>query len=178
MKVVPVAPSVNPHPMTMWVKRGFWLPVDKLMLLATSSSPLPSVPTSIHTALTNPSWRHGMEEEYDALITNNTWDLVPHLVGSNVVTSKWIFKHKFNSDGTLERYKARWVLYGFTQWLSIDYDGTFSSVVKPATVRMVLSLVISRSWPIHQVVVKNVFLHGTLSETVYCSQLMRFVYPT
>jgi hypothetical protein len=43
-----------------------------------------------------------MEEEYDALITNNTWDLVPRLVGSNIITGKWIFKHKFNSDGTLK----------------------------------------------------------------------------
>jgi hypothetical protein len=55
-----------------------------------------------------------MEEEYDVFITNNTWDLVPHLVGSNVVTGKWIMKYKFNSDGTLERYRARWVLHDFT----------------------------------------------------------------
>jgi hypothetical protein len=56
-----------------------------------------------------------MEEEYDTLITNNTWDLIPRPVGSNIITSKWIFKHKFNFDGTLEWYKARWVLHGFTQ---------------------------------------------------------------
>jgi hypothetical protein len=110
-----------------------------------------------------------MEEEYDALITNNTWDLVPHLVGSNIITGKWIFKHKFNSDGTPEWYKAHWVLRGFTQRPAIDYDETFSLVVKPATVRTVLSLAVSHSWPIHQLGVKNVFLHGTLLETVYCS---------
>jgi hypothetical protein len=119
-----------------------------------------------------------MEEEYDALIANNTWELVPRPVGSNVVTSKWIFKHKFNSDGTLEWYKARWVLRGFTQRPGIDYDETFSPMVKPATVRTVLSLAVSRSWPIHQLDVKNVFLHGTLSETVYCSQPTEFVDPT
>jgi hypothetical protein len=83
-----------------------------------------------------------MEEEYDALITNNTWDLVPCLVGSNVVTGKSIFKHKFNFDGTLEWYKARWVLRGFTQQPGVDYDETFSPVVKPATVHMVLSLAV------------------------------------
>jgi hypothetical protein len=55
-----------------------------------------------------------MEEEYDGLIANNTWDLVPRPVGSNVITSKWIFKHKFNSGNTLEWYKAHWVLSGFT----------------------------------------------------------------
>jgi len=62
------------------------------------------------------------------------------------------------------------VLRGFTQRPGIDFDETFSPVVKPATVRTVLSLALSRSWPIHQLDVKNAFLHGNLSETVYCSQ--------
>jgi hypothetical protein len=86
-----------------------------------------------------------MEEEYDILITNNTWDLVPHPVGSNFITGKWIFKHMFNSDGTLEWYKACWVLRSFTQRPGVDYDETFSPVVKPATVHTVLSLAVSCS---------------------------------
>jgi hypothetical protein len=131
--------------MTMWVKRGFRLPTDKLTLSATSSSPLSLVLTFVHAALADPSWRCAMEEEYDALITNNTLDLVPRLVGSNVVTDKWISKHKFNSADTLERYKARWVLRGFTQRLGVDYDETFSPIVKPATVRTMLALAVSYS---------------------------------
>jgi hypothetical protein len=136
------------------------------------------VPTSVCATLTDPSWRHATEEEYYALITNNTWELVPHPVGSNIITGKWIFKHKFNSDGTLERYKACWVLHGFTQRPDIDYDETFNPVVKPATIRTVLSLAVSHSWPIHQLDVKNTFLHDTLSEIVYCSQPTGFVDPT
>jgi hypothetical protein len=111
-----------------------------------------------------------MEDEYAALMENHTWDLVPRPDKANVVTGKWIFKHKFHADGSLDRYKARWVLRGFTQRPGIDYDETFSPVVKPATVRTVLTLAHSRDWPIHQLDVKNAFLHGTLSETVYCSQ--------
>jgi hypothetical protein len=111
-----------------------------------------------------------MVEEYGALISNNTWDLVAHPPGINVVSGKWIFKHKFHADGTLERYKVRWVLRGFTQRPGIDFDETFSPVVKPATVRTVLSLALSREWPDHQLDVKNAFLHGILTETVYCSQ--------
>ena len=60
-----------------------------------------------------------------------------------MVTGKWIFKHKFNADGSLERYKARWVLRGFTQRPGVDFAETFSPVVKPATVRTVLSLALS-----------------------------------
>ena len=91
------------------------------------------------------------------------------------MTGKWIWTHKRRADGTLECYKARWVLRGFTQRPGVDYDETFSPVVKPATVRTVLSLALSRSWPVHQLDVKNAFLHGTLSETVYCSQPAGFV---
>jgi hypothetical protein len=164
--------------MTTWAKCGFQIPADKLSQSATLSSTLSSVPTSVRAALIDPSCHRAMEEEYDALIANNTWELVPRLVGSNVITGKWIFKHKFNSDGTLERYKARWVLRDFTQQPGIDYDETFGPVVKPATVRTVLSLAVSRSWPIHQLDIKNVFLHDTISETVYCSQPMGYVDPT
>jgi hypothetical protein len=96
------------------VKRGFRLPADKLTLLATSSSLLSLVPTFVRVALADPSWHRATEEEYAALIANNTWDLVPRPVGSNVITGKWIFNHKFNSNGTLEQYKARWVLRSFT----------------------------------------------------------------
>ncbi|WVZ55007.1 hypothetical protein U9M48_005726 [Paspalum notatum var. saurae] len=93
-----------------------------------------------------------------ALCCNNTWQLVPRPPGTNVVTGKWIFKHKFHADGSLTRHKARWV-HG------IDYDETFSPVVKPATIQVILSIAASRAWPIHQLDVKNAFLHGHLDET-------------
>ncbi|WVZ81045.1 hypothetical protein U9M48_028472 [Paspalum notatum var. saurae] len=74
------------------------------------------------------------------------------------------------STSSVLTYKARWVLRGFTQRPGIDYAETFSRVVKPATVRTVLSLALSWQWPVHQLDVKNAFLHGTLTKTVYCVQ--------
>jgi hypothetical protein len=87
-----------------------------------------------------------------------------------VVTGKWVFKHKFRADGSLERYMALWVLCGFTQRPGNDFTETFSPVVKPASVQTVLPLALSRSWPIHQLDDNNAFLQGALSETVYCVQ--------
>nr|GEZ11945.1 ribonuclease H-like domain-containing protein [Tanacetum cinerariifolium] len=87
----------------------------------------------------------------------------------------WLFKYKFNADGTLSRYKARLVANGSRQQLGVDFDETFSSIVKPATIHTVLSLVVSRQWPIHQLDVKNAFLNGDLSETVYMHQPSGFV---
>lgn len=80
-----------------------------------------------------------MLEEHAVLLQNSTWDLVARPPGANVVTGKWIFKHKFKADGWLERYKARRVLCGFTQRLGVDFAENFSLVVKLATVRTVLS---------------------------------------
>ena len=108
-----------------------------------------------------------MKEEYDALIKNRSWDLVPRPCGANVIIGKWLYRHKFGAYGKLARYKSRWVARGYTQQPGIDYEETFSPVVKPATIRIVLSLAVSRGWPIHQLDVKNAFLQGTLSETVY-----------
>jgi hypothetical protein len=93
--------------MTTRAKRGFWLLADKLTLSATLSSLLSLVPNFICAALVDPSWCYAMEEEYASLIVNNTWVFVPRPVGSNVVTSKWIFKHKFDSYCTLELSNAR-----------------------------------------------------------------------
>ena len=68
---------------------------------------------------------------------------------NNVVTGKWFFCHKLTSDDSLDRYKARWVLQGFTQRPGVDYDETFNPVVKFAIVCVVLSLALSRNWVIH-----------------------------
>ncbi|GJW14505.1 zf-CCHC domain-containing protein [Tanacetum coccineum] len=85
---------------------------------------------------------------------------------SNVtMVSMWLFRHKYHADGSLSRYKARLVANGHTQHVGIDCDDTFSLVVKPATIRTVLSLALSRKWPVHQLDVKNAFLNGDISES-------------
>lgn len=101
------------------------------------------------------------------MLSNLTWDLLPRPPRSNVVARKWVFKQKFKANGSFERYKAHRVLHGLIQSSGVDFSETFSSIVKPTTIWIVLSLVVSRSWPIHQLDVDNSFLHGTLSEIVY-----------
>jgi len=78
-------------------------------------------------------------------------------------------------DGSLDRYKLRWVVCSFTQQLGIDYKETFSPVVKLATVQTFLSLALSHSWPIRQLNIKNAVLHGTLQQPVYCTQPPDFI---
>ncbi|XP_072148898.1 uncharacterized protein [Setaria viridis] len=145
----------EPAPMATRGKLGFRL------LAAFHTSSLSPIPKTYRSALADPNWRSAMEE-YAALLSNNTWALVPRPPGANIVTGKWIFRHKFHAGGTLDRYKARWVLRGFTRRPGVDYDEMFSPMVKPATVRTALSLALSRNWPVHQLDGKNAFLYVTL----------------
>lgn len=115
-----------------------------------------------------------MHDEYNALIKNETWDLVPRPPYVNVIRFMWIFKHKEKFDGSFERHKALLVGDGAGQQVDIDCGETFSPVVKPATIHTVLSLALSKSWHVHQLDVKNAFLHGELNETVYMYQPLGF----
>jgi hypothetical protein len=78
--------------------------------------------------------------EYKALLANHTWDRMLCPPSTNVVTSKWIYHHKLKVDDSLDRYKACWVHRGFTQCPGVDYNETFNPIIKPATIRTVLSL--------------------------------------
>lgn len=129
-------------------RAGIFLPNKRYTNLTASS--ISPVPTSVHAALRDPNWRKAMQEEFDALIGNNTWRLVPRPPAANIVTGKWVFRHKLREDGSLDRYKARWVVRGFHQCPGIDYDETYCPVVKPATIRTVLMLAASRQWPVNQ----------------------------
>ena len=111
-----------------------------------------------------------MESEYQALMKNNTWHLVPPHKGRNVIGCKWVYKIKRKQDGSLDRYKARLVAKGFKQRYGIDYEDTFSPVVKAATIRTILSIVVSNGWSLRQLDVQNAFLHGFLEEEVYMQQ--------
>ncbi|CAL8119630.1 unnamed protein product [Prunus armeniaca] len=134
-------------------------------------------PTCFSQASKSHKWRSAMSKEINALLKNNTWSLVPPSPHHNTVGSKWVFRIKRKPDGSIERYKACLVAKGFHQQLGIDYGETFNPIVKPTTIRTILSVAISRGWPLRQLDVKNAFLHGFLQEDVYMIQPPVFIDP-
>jgi hypothetical protein len=124
------------------------------------------------TTLKNKDWKAVMDNEVQALARNKTWHLVPPDNVKNVIDCKWVYKVKRKIDGSLDRYKARLVAKGSKQRYRINYEDTFSPVVKAATIQIILSIVISRGWCLRQLDVQNAFLHGIFEEGVYMKQLV------
>lgn len=175
-------PLAIPAPLTRTMAtrsmRGIVKPRKLFNLSVTIDDPTISpLPRNPKLALSDPNWKSAMLSEFNALIKNKTWDLVPRPCDANIIRCMWIFRHKKNSDGSFERYKARLVGDGRSQVAGVDCDETFSPVVKPATIRTVLTIALSKSWPIHQLDVQNAFLHGDLQETVYMHQPLGFRDP-
>lgn len=116
-----------------------------------------------------------MKDEFQALQSTRTWDLLHFHPNLNLVGCKWVFKVKHRPDGSIERYKARLVAKGFHQQEGLHFSETFSPVAKPIIVRILLSIAVSYDWFIHQLDVSNAFLHGTLKDDVYMIQPPGFV---
>jgi hypothetical protein len=164
------------HPMITRAKADTFKPNPRYALAHTKAPPT-HIPTSVRRALKEPNWLAAMNAEFATLQRNNTWTLVDRPPGVKIISGKWVFTHKIGTDGKLERYKARWVLRGDLQRAGVDLGETFTPVVKPTTIRTVLTIVAPQQWPAHQLDISNAFLHGNLNEKVYCTQPASFVDP-
>lgn len=133
-------------------------------------------PTTHTQALKDPQWRCAMDLEFNVLLKNGTWELVPPH-SHKPIGFKWVFWVKRNPDSSIDKYKARLVAKGFHQQYGKDYFDTFSPVTKPVTIRTVLSISLSKHWPLRQLDVNNAFLHGHLKEEVYMTQPPGYVNP-
>ncbi|CAM8996453.1 unnamed protein product [Rhodiola kirilowii] len=136
---------------------------------------LASVPNSVSEALAHSGWRDAMVEEMNALDANGTWVLTDLPPGARSIGCKWVFTVKVNPDGSVARLKARLVAKGYSQTYGIDYFDTFSPVAKLTSIRLLISLAASHHWPLHQLDIKNAFLHGDLQEPIYMEQPPGFV---
>lgn len=119
-----------------------------------------------------------MSDEFQAFIKQGTQVLVPPSLNQRVLACKWIFKLKCDSNGKVIRHKARLVTNGYHQQPGLDFKETFSPVIKMTTVRLIMTLALHFSWPIHQLDVKNAFLHGNISEQIHMAQPKGFTNPT
>lgn len=118
-------------------------------------------------AVTDVKWRHAMHDEITALENKGTWKIADLLSNKKPISCKLVYRVKYNSDGSVQRYKARLVVRGDHQIEGLDYNETFVPVAKMTSVRCFLSVAVAKGWELHQMDANNAFLHGNLDEEVY-----------
>jgi len=148
LQVVLSIPPLNLHPMQTRNKSG----ILRKKAFSASIQDLGDAnmslvePASYKSTVKIPVWLQAMKEEVNALHAQSTWSLVSLPANKNLVGCKWIFKVKRHSDGFIARHNARLVAKGFSQEPGFDYGETFSPVVKPTTVKLVLALAAHFNW--------------------------------
>lgn len=141
----PSSPCVRRHPMRPCALNNIFKPLTFPDYFVALSSSQETEPHTISQAQKIPAWRDAMSSEFNSLLRNGTWELVPKTCGQNIVGCKWVFRIKRNLDGSINKHKARLVAKGFHQCPGVDYSETFSPVVKSATVRIILYLALSKN---------------------------------
>ena len=103
-------------------------------------------------------------KEYQSVMKNAIWDIVSKPENKSVVSSKWIYKITHAADGSIEKYKVRFVAWGFSQKEGIDYEDTFAPVARYTSIRSMMALASMRKWDLHQMDVKTTFINGVIEE--------------
>lgn len=116
-----------------------------------------------------------MNEEIEVIEKNNTWELMDRPKDKEVIGVKWMYKVKYNPDGSVQRIKARLIAKGYSQQPSVDYNETFAPVARLDTIRALISIATHKGWVLYQLDVKSAFLNGELQEKIYVEQPQGFV---
>ena len=122
-------------------------------------------------------WKAAADSEFKSLMDNETWDLVDLPDGREAISCRWVFKVKHTSDGKVERFKGRLVAKGYSQKHGIDYDETFSPVVRFPSIRVLLAYAVQNKMIVHQMDAVTAFLNGELEEEIYMRQPEGYVMP-
>lgn len=123
-----------------------------------------SEPSNVEEALTCQAWKDAMIDEYQSILKNDVWDIVPRPKDKLVVSSKWLFKIKYAPDGSIEKHKARFIARGFSQKAGIEYEETFAPVARYTSIRTIIAIAVSKGWKIHQMDIKTTFLNSVIEE--------------
>lgn len=142
---------------------------------ANHSEPDTPEPKSVSDALSSVHWKEAMQREIDSINQHEVWELVPMPANKKLIKCKWVFKEKIGADGSVQSHKARLVAQGFSQQHGLDYDETFSPVVKFESVRTIISMAAEKNFQLHQMDVTSAFLNGVLEEEVFLSQPVGFI---
>ncbi|KAH9112159.1 hypothetical protein AeMF1_013477 [Aphanomyces euteiches] len=119
-------------------------------------------------------WIEATNTEYQAMLHNSVWELVPLPADRKALKCKWVWKAKYDADGSLERFKARLCLKGYLQIAGVDFTDTYAPVLRLDSLRLLCALVATLDLETAQLDVKTAFLNGDLDEDIYMEQPERY----
>ncbi|GKC81609.1 zinc finger, CCHC-type containing protein [Tanacetum coccineum] len=122
-------------------------------------------------------WKEAIDDEMESLVSNNTWELSDLPPGTKAIGCRWVFRIKYHTDGSIQTFKPRLVIQGFSQRQRVDYFDTYALVARITSIRVLFALALIYNLPIHQMDVKTTFLNGDLDEEVYMKPPEGFVFP-
>ncbi|CAI7929209.1 unnamed protein product [Closterium sp. NIES-54] len=142
------------------------------LVTAVHGTDTPKEPATVEQALGGEhkeKWREAMDKELKALQERNTWKVVPIGVARNktILTGKWVFRVKTKADGTIDKFKARWVVRGFDQEHGRDFTETFAPVSRHTSLRILLAVAAMKKKKLRQIDVANAFLYAPVDAEIY-----------
>ena len=109
-----------------------------------------------------------MQAEWDSLKSNQVWNLVfSSFNNRSILRGRWVFKKKLEVDDKVVRFKARWIVKGFLQRKEIDYNETYSEVIKSTTFNILLALAAKYDWKVNLINIVTTFLYADIKERIY-----------
>uniref|UniRef100_A0A803Q474 Major facilitator superfamily (MFS) profile domain-containing protein n=1 Tax=Cannabis sativa TaxID=3483 RepID=A0A803Q474_CANSA len=154
----------TPHPLSKFISYDKLSDTHRAFILAVTAL---FEPRNYKQARQHKIWNQAMQTELYALLKNKTWTYVKLPPNKRVIGCRWVYKIKYNSDGSVERCKARLVAQGFSQQEGLDFFDTFSPVAKMVTFKLLLAISAIQNWHTLQIDINNAFLNGDLNEEVY-----------
>ena len=127
-------------------------------------------PTNYEEFAQKVEWVEAITKEFQLIMKNDVFDIVPKPENNSVVSSKWIYKIKHACDGSIEKYKVRFVSRGFSQNQGIDYEENFAPIARYTSIKTIMALASMIKWDLHQMDVKTTFLNGVIEEEAYIKQ--------
>lgn len=159
--VTGVTKSVHPHSLANYVS---YSQLSSKYQAYLSKISLDIEPKNYEEAVKDPRWVEIIKQEIDALEANGIWNIVQLLPNKRVIGCIWVYKIKYKANGEVKKFKARLVFEGYSQTEGIDYQETFSPVVKMVTIRYIIAIATTKNWVIYQMEIFNAFLQGGLFE--------------
>ena len=128
---------------------------------------------AINHSIYESKWKKTVENELADLVSFNIWKLVKRISEMSIVSCKWVFLMKYETDDHLKRFKARLVVRDFTQQFDVNYENIFAPVIQFDSLRILLALAARFQWVVHIMNAQNIYLNSKLDKKIYMKILKR-----